>query len=132
VRVFLVRHAEAEPGEPDEPDELRRLTPHGRDQARELGRRLAGESTRPDAVLSSPLVRARETAEAIAKELRLDVQPDDRLGPGCTVDSLRDATRDQGAAVVAVAHQPDCGRIAAALTGAEPAFPPAGVCEVAL
>ena len=63
--MFLVRHAEAAPGEPDE---LRRLTPHGRDQARELGRRLVRDGVRADVVLSSPLVRARETAEAIAKE----------------------------------------------------------------
>jgi phosphohistidine phosphatase len=132
VRVFLVRHAEAEPGDPDEPDELRRLTPHGRAQARELGRRFARESARPEAVLSSPLVRARETAEAIAKELELDAQQDDRLAPGLTVDALREATRHRGETVVAVAHQPDCGDVAAALTGAEPRFPPGGFCELAL
>ena len=133
MRVFLVRHAEAEPGRPDEPDELRRLTPHGRDQARDLGRRFAGEGETLDAVISSPLVRARETAEAIAKALDVEPQPDDRLGPGCTADDLREAVHDRGATVVAVGHQPDCGRVAAALTGrAEPPFPPAGVFEVAL
>ncbi len=46
MRLILVRHAEAAPGEPDE---LRPLTQAGRDAARELGERLAGE--RPDAVL---------------------------------------------------------------------------------
>ena len=133
MRVFLVRHAEAEPGNPDEPDELRRLTPHGREQAHELGKRFAAGNDRPKAVLSSPLVRARETAEGIAKQLDLEAEPDDRLGPGCDVDALREATRDRGSTVVAVAHQPDCGRIAAALTGGpEPAYPPAGVVEVTL
>jgi phosphohistidine phosphatase len=133
VRVFLVRHAEAEPGDADEPDELRRLTSRGREQARDLGRRFAGERERPGAVISSPLVRARETADAIAEALDLDAEPDDRLGPGCTADDLREAVRDRGATIVAIAHQPDCGRIAAAITGgAEPRFPPAGVFEVAL
>ncbi len=128
--MFLVRHAEAAPGEPDE---LRRLTLRGRDQARELGRRLARESVHPDAVLSSPLLRARETAEAVARELATDSEPDDRLGPGCTPEALRDAVRDRGETVVTVGHQPDCGRIAAALTGgAEPPFPAAGVVEVQL
>ena len=132
MRVFLVRHAEAEPGNTDEPDELRRLTAHGREQAHELGVRFAAESERPQAVLSSPLVRARETAEAIAKQLDLEAEPDDRLGPGCDVEALRDAAAGRGTTVVAVAHQPDCGRIAAALTGSEPPFPPAGVVEITL
>ena len=59
VRLVIVRHAEAAPGEPDE---LRPLTPEGRETARALGERLAGEGLRPDAVLTSPLLRARETA----------------------------------------------------------------------
>ncbi|MBA2297332.1 MAG: histidine phosphatase family protein, partial [Actinobacteria bacterium] len=50
VRLFLVRHAEAASGEPDE---LRPLTPAGREQARELGERLAPVA--PAVVLSSPL-----------------------------------------------------------------------------
>ena len=58
VRLFLVRHAEAAPGEPDE---LRRLTAAGRDAARALGEQLAPQH--PTAVVSSPLLRARETAE---------------------------------------------------------------------
>src|SRR5262249_17651312 len=61
MRLFLVRHAEAAPGEPDD---LRPLTPAGRDAAREGAARLAAE--RPDAVLSSPLLRARQTAAAYA------------------------------------------------------------------
>src|SRR5580765_427313 len=78
VRLYLVRHAEAAPGEPDE---LRRLTPSGRAAARDLGRRLAEEEP-PDAVLASPLLRARETAEEIARAAGVEVEPDDRLSPG--------------------------------------------------
>jgi len=133
VRVFLVRHAEAEPGEPGEPDELRRLTSRGRKQAQELGKRLAKQRARPAVVISSPLLRARETAEAIAEKLHVDVEQDDRLAPGCTVDAYRDTVRGRGETVITVGHQPDCGEIAAALTGTrEPPFPPAGVFEAAL
>ena len=63
VRVYLCRHAKAAPGEPDE---LRPLTPEGVDQAQRLGERLAEEPMPPAVVLSSPLLRARQTAEAIA------------------------------------------------------------------
>ena len=74
MRVFLVRHAEAKPGEPDE---LRPLTATGRKQARELGKRLAAEVVRPTVVLASPLLRARETAEEIARATGAAAEPDE-------------------------------------------------------
>jgi phosphohistidine phosphatase SixA len=84
VRVFLVRHAESAPGEPDE---LRRLTAAGRHAARTLGERLASEQ--PSAVVSSPLLRARETADLIARACKLDATADDNLAPGATTETLR-------------------------------------------
>ena len=127
MRVFVVRHAEAAAGEPDE---LRRLTHAGLETARALGERLAAE--RPQAVLSSPLLRARETAEQIARPAGLTVEPDDRLAPGATTDTLREALRGRAGTVVAVGHQPDCGEIVLELTGHAFAFPPGGVAEVEL
>ena len=127
MRVVIVRHAEAAPGSPDE---LRSLTPEGRGQARELGRRLRDDGLQPDAVLTSPLLRARETAEALGLG---EPEPDERLAPGATADDVRAAVRGRGETVVVVGHQPDCGRIAAALgDGNEPAFPPAGTAVVEL
>jgi len=128
VRVYLVRHAKAEPGEPDE---LRPLAKKGRKQARALGERFAADGI--DAVVSSPLLRARETAEAIAKAAGLEVQLDERLAPGATAADLRAVVAGRGERVVAVGHQPDCGRIAAAISGGpEPEYPTAGVCELEL
>ncbi|HET7572861.1 MAG TPA: histidine phosphatase family protein [Gaiellaceae bacterium] len=122
MRLLIVRHAEAAPGEPDE---LRSLTPHGREQARSLGERLRDDGLVPDAILTSPLLRARETAAA------LELGPpavDERLAPGATPAALREAARGRGETVLVVGHQPDCGRAAAALSGGpEPAFPPCGV-----
>lgn len=129
MQVFLVRHAKAAPGEPDA---LRPLTPHGRQQARELGRRLAGEGVRPSAVLTSPLLRARETADEIARATGSSVEPDERLAPGATVDDLRDAAAGRDGPLVVVGHQPDCGLIAGELTGEEQRFPTAGLCVVEL
>jgi phosphohistidine phosphatase SixA len=127
VRVFLVRHAEAAPGEPDE---LRRLTAAGRIAARALGERLAEQQ--PAAVISSPLLRARETADLIARACKLDATPDERLAPGATMELLRDAAQDKGDIVVAVGHQPDCSEIVFEATSREVSFPPAGVAELEL
>ena len=128
VRIYLVRHAKAAPGDPDE---LRPLTPEGREQARLLAERLVGE--RPDAVVTSPLLRARETAEVLARACGLEAEPDERLAPGATSADARLAAAGRGERVVLVGHQPDFGRIAAVLTGGdEPPFPTAGMAVIDL
>jgi phosphohistidine phosphatase len=125
VRLVLVRHAEAAPGEPDE---LRPLTPRGREQSRELVERLP----RPDAVLTSPLLRARETAALLARPHGLEAEPDERLAPGASDTDVLEAIEGRGETVVVVGHQPDCGIVAARLGAGEVRFPPGGHCVVEL
>jgi phosphohistidine phosphatase len=127
VRLFLVRHAEAAPGDPDD---LRPLTPAGRDAARTLGERLARHA--PDAVVTSPLLRARETGSLIARACGLEAESHEGLAPGATAETLREAADGRGATVVAVGHQPDCSEIVAALTGLGVGFAPADVQELAV
>ena len=125
MRLYLVRHAHAAAGEPDE---LRALTPDGRRAARGLGERLAAEGVQPDAILSSPLLRARETAEEIGRATGAGAEPDDRLAPGAATADVLAAVEGRGEAVVVVGHQPDCSEIAAELgDGRPPPFPPAGM-----
>jgi phosphohistidine phosphatase len=119
MRLLIVRHAEAAPGNPDE---LRPLTPQGRKNARAVGLRLRSEGFTPDAVVASPLLRARETAEALGFG---EPEIDERLAPGATPLEVREAAAGRGETVVVVGHQPDCSKAVAALSGgAEPAFPP--------
>ena len=129
MRLFLVRHAHADAGEPDD---LRPLSARGREQARELGERLA--AARPDLVLASPLLRARETAAAIGKAVGAEVRVDERLAPGAAAEDLLAALGDAGTggAVVTVGHQPDCSEIALALGAGDLDFPPAGLAEIEL
>jgi phosphohistidine phosphatase len=127
MRLFLVRHAEAAPGEPDE---LRPLTAAGRAVARDLGERLASEHL--DAVVSSPLLRARETAEQIARAAGLTPEADERLAPGATAEDLKAAVAGRGDTVVAVGHQPDCSAMLLVLSGRELGFAPGAVHEVRL
>jgi phosphohistidine phosphatase len=127
MRLVIVRHGEAAPGEPDE---LRPLTPQGREQARELGERLREQGLHADAVVSSPLLRARETAAALGLG---EAVADERLAPGATPADIRGAATGRGETVVVIGHQPDCGRAAAELSGGpEPRFPPCGYALVDL
>ncbi len=119
MRLFLVRHAHAEPGDPDE---LRPLSERGREEARALAERL--DAAAPELVVTSPLLRARETAAAIASATGAELRIDERLAPGATAEDVLAAA--DGATVVVVGHQPDCSEIAHALAGREIDFPTAG------
>jgi len=127
VQLYLCRHAAASPGDPDE---LRELTPAGVVQARALGRLLAETDRPPTVVVSSPLVRAKQTAEALCRETRAELRVDERLAPGAGVGELRAVLDDLAGPVATVGHQPDCSEIAVALTGTDPGFPPAGVVAI--
>ncbi len=127
MRLFVVRHAKAAPGEPDE---LRPLTESGRATARALADRLAAENI--DAVITSPLLRARETAEAIARAAGVEPEADERLAPGATAADLREAIAGHGETIVTVGHQPDCTEIVLELTGRKQPFEPGSFAEVTL
>ena len=127
MRLIVVRHAHAEPGEPDE---LRPLSARGRTEARALGQTLAARG--PSLVLSSPLLRARETAAAIEKASGAELRIEERLAPGATLEDVLEALDGLEGAIVTVGHQPDCSEIVEALTGRDESFPPAGHVELEL
>ena len=127
MRVIVVRHAKAAPGEPDD---ARPLTGQGREAARLLGDLLAERE--PEAVVSSPFLRARETAEAIAAAAGLVAAVDEHLAPGADADDLRAAVAGRGETVVTVGHEPDCSEIVLELTGRAVEFPTAGFAEIDL
>jgi phosphohistidine phosphatase len=126
VRLYLVRHADAAPGDPDE---LRSLSAEGREQARSLAERLRADGVEPDAILTSPLLRARETAAELGRATGVTPESDDRLRPGADAAAVREAVAGRGEHVIVIGHQPDCGRVAAAFRGGgeEPAFSPAAM-----
>ena len=87
-----------------------------------LGDSLRADGIEPDAVLSSPLLRARQTAQALGFG---EPEVDERLAPGAAPSDIRDAARGRGETVVVVGHQPDCGRAIAELGGRDvESFPP--------
>lgn len=129
MRVYLCRHAESPPGEPDA---LRELSPAGRLQAARLAEQLATADAPPAAVLASPLLRARQTAELVAAASDAELRVVEALAPGATVDGLRAALAGVAGPVATVGHQPDCSEIALELTGRDPGFPPGGMTALEL
>jgi phosphohistidine phosphatase len=122
MQLFLLRHAEAESHSVN--DEERVLTDKGRRQAATIGRFCAAHDIVPGVILSSPLVRARQTAEAVAYELGMPklVQIEAFLRAGMTPESaISGLSKYSGkASAMLVGHEPDFSHLAGALFGGHP------------
>jgi len=101
------------------PDERRPLSEKGEKQADRLGRFLAGAGFAPDAVITSPKLRAVQTAEIVAGRLDVPVVVDDRLAGGYGLQAVEAILRDAGDPVrpVLVGHDPDFTDLVEILTG---------------
>jgi phosphohistidine phosphatase len=83
TELYLVRHGLAGVANPDRDDRLRPLTPEGRRRTRAVARRLQALGLRFDGLLSSPLVRARQTAELLQRVgLSKRLEESELLAPG--------------------------------------------------
>ena len=108
--LLLWRHAEAEEGEDDL---ARRLTEHGRKQAKVVAKWLRGHRPQALRVIVSPAVRAQQTAEA----LKLSSETVASVGPAASAEDIVAASGWPHAseAVLIVGHQPNLGQAAALL-----------------
>src|SRR3954469_5844957 len=121
LELYLLRHAHAgNAANWDGPDSERPLSPKGKRQAQRLGAFLAERGFAPDAIVTSPKLRARQTAELVADAIGIAVSVDDRLAGGLDPDIIGDiAERVGGTSVVLVGHDPDFSELLAALSGTE-------------
>jgi phosphohistidine phosphatase len=120
TELYLLRHAHA--GDPmgwDGPDDARPLSDKGEKQADRLGRFLAQIGFKPDAILTSPKVRAARTAEMVGAHLDMKTGTDERLGGQLGLEELEQVIRDAGdpERLVVVGHDPDFSDLAALLCG---------------
>ncbi|HEX8753821.1 MAG TPA: histidine phosphatase family protein [Solirubrobacterales bacterium] len=111
--IYLLRHGDAEAGNGD--DAARRLTPKGELQARAAGLALAALATGVDVCLTSPKVRAAQTARLACEALGLEPERASELRGG-PFDALSLAAGRGD--VLLVGHEPDFSEQVARLTGA--------------
>lgn len=117
TQLYVIRHAEAKAAV-DGDDASRPLTKKGRKRFARLLRRLADAGMAVDVIATSPLVRTRETAELVAREVGGRVEPVDALAPGADWQALVEWTARRDAARVAwVGHAPCVGRLVALSIG---------------
>ncbi len=114
MRIDLLRHAEAEDASPTGRDAERPLTDAGRKRMKGVARAIALLEPGYDAVLVSPLVRARETAEPVAAALgfRGALHETKALQPGADPDEvLAELARLGPKSALLVGHMPHLGRL---------------------
>jgi phosphohistidine phosphatase len=128
MKVFLVRHAIAEPRGPVWPDDdVRPVTVRGAARLRAVAERLADRGVQVEQVWTSPVLRARQTAEVLAPLWTTDgtVVVVDALAPtwGTARAGAALAARPAIAAVAVVGHEPALGNLAAWMVGASSPLP---------
>jgi phosphohistidine phosphatase len=142
MHLYLIRHADAlpagalapgsDPGpsaaetsDPVAADAVRPLSDLGRQQCRALAGALQRQGIRLTALVTSPLLRARQTAELLREHLpppALDVVECPELGPAGKRKKLTEFVRDLGGhAVALVGHNPDLSIYAGWLVGGKAA-----------
>ena len=125
MKLYVMRHSAAEDASASPNDFDRALTMKGRKRTVEIARFLASEKELPDIIVSSPLVRAVQTAEIVASVLQpadgVVVRQD--LAPGNSAFALFQEFGQRSAkAVMLVGHEPGVSELMIALLG-EAAWP---------
>ena len=120
MELYFLRHGiAADEGPHGTGDAGRPLTKDGIAKMKAAARGLRKLGLHLDVLLSSPLVRAHETAKLVAHELGPELQLADALAPGCEAGRIFELLGEHRAAerVMFVGHEPDFSTIVGALTG---------------
>jgi phosphohistidine phosphatase len=119
MKLYLVRHTT--PTDSAASDLSRVLTPIGEEEARIVGSALANLGAHPAHILTSPLVRARQTGEIVARALRFEseVESVEELKNGSSTQSLLRLLNSYGVAdeIVLVGHMPSLAEHISVITG---------------
>ena len=141
MNLYLLRHGIAvDPSVPDfAKDAERPLTPRGRRRLRQIAGAMGALKISLDVILSSPYMRAKQTAEIVAASLKLKkrLKFSNALAPGGAPSILiRQLEREQPAPgkILLVGHEPDLSQLVSLLTTGGPHleldFKKSGLCKV--
>jgi phosphohistidine phosphatase len=118
MQLYFLRHGEADWPGWTKPDDERPLTDSGKKEVRQVAKFLDRLKVRLDLIVSSPLPRALQTAEAAAQQLKTKLCQDEALQPGFGISELSTLLkRHDLKALMLVGHEPDFSSVISALTG---------------
>jgi phosphohistidine phosphatase len=123
VKLYVMRHGPAEDTAPSGVDGDRALTLSGRERVRGVAKALGAAGEGPLRIVTSPLVRAVQTAEIVAivtklSDQRGSVEVRREMSPGGDATELVSRLAAQGAKrLMVVGHEPDLSMLVANLAG---------------
>ncbi len=131
--LWLLRHGEAEP-HGTRADAERRLTERGERQSRDAGAALATLGVELELALTSPRVRAAETARLACEQLGITSSVHEPLSVGFDADEASALAVGLSAdgRLLLVGHEPDFSQVVHDLTGARVALKKGGIAVVRL
>lgn len=110
MKLYILRHGDAvEHGDPRYKENERPLTPKGIQRTKQLAHMLREMETSIEVILSSPLARARQTAEIVARGLKGKLEFTEHLSLSGSMQKLVEsinALRPSPASVMLVGHEP--------------------------
>ncbi len=131
MRLYFLRHGDADWPDWDKPDDQRPLTKRGKKEMHAIGKFLSKLQVRPDLILTSPLPRASQTAEIAAEHLEMKCREEKLLAPGFGKRELeRLLEKYPEESLMLVGHEPDFSGAIAGLTGASLKLSKAGLALV--
>lgn len=125
MKLYIMRHGPAEDESASGRDFDRALTQSGRERVIAVARTLTQHDEAPMSIVSSPLVRALQTAEIVAASTKLadrggTVETRREIAPGGAATQLIDELRrDKRRRVMLVGHEPDLSGLVFRLVGAQ-------------
>lgn len=132
MKLLLLRHGKADWPNWNQPDDERPLTSEGKREVAAVAKFLARLKITPT-IFTSPLPRARQTAEIAGKHLQAKVRAEPLLRPGFNAAGLAKLLeRFSRESLMIVGHEPDFTRTIFQLTGANTKLSKAGVALVEL
>ena len=127
MKLYILRHGEAaEHGDPRYKENTRPLTPKGIQRTKQLAHALREMEVAFDRILSSPLTRAKQTAEIVARGMEKPVELTDALTPSGSMKALVEQIsmiRPVPESVVVVGHEPYLSGFISLLTLGGPELP---------
>ena len=128
MKLCFLRHGEADWPNWNKPDDERPLTERGRKEMKRVAQFLERLKFSPDAILTSPLPRASQTAEIAAERLGIELKTEPALAHGFNVERLRRLlAKAEVDCVTVVGHEPEFSEVIKKLTGGEVKLSKAGV-----
>lgn len=132
MKLYFFRHAEAEDHAPSGDDHDRQLTTKGIARSKSAGQALAALDVHPTHVFASPRVRAKQTAELLARALNLTVEFREEVNFSFNVAAIEKLIAGLGDEheVMFVGHEPSMSQVIGDLTGGNVVMKKGGMARI--